>query len=89
MKKRQTNNLANGYMEIQRVIDEKQKKLYDRLENIKLSHNRKFQLLEKIQNYIKILSNSQKLDEFGLAITDEIIQKINTELNFVGRMKGN
>lgn len=74
--------LLNGF------CDEKTAKLSDKLENLKLSHNRKYKLLENIEKNLKILIKEQIMSQFGIALITDLLCKINKELTYCGRVKG-
>lgn len=61
------------------LLDNKQQKLSDKLKNLELSHNRKCKLLEKIETFLKIAKKEIQLDNFGKAMIDELLFKINNE----------
>lgn len=70
------------------LLDEEQQKLSDKLKNLKLSHNRKYKLLQNIERNLKILCYSKQLSNFDLEVIKDLLSKINNELTFCGRVKG-
>ena len=81
-------DLIKALAKLNGLLDEKTEKLSDKLENLKLSHNRKYRLLEDIEKNLKILIKEQVMGQFGIALITDLLCKINKELTFVGRVKG-
>lgn len=68
-------------------INEEYQKLSDKYKNLKLSHNRKYKLLEKLEKFLKILQKEKEMDGFMKEYVKDLLFKINGELTFIGGVR--
>lgn len=68
------------------TFENETKKLYDKQKSLKLSHNRKCQLLQTIKNKIKFIKQNYcySCESLDLELNN-IMEKIENELTFNGR----
>lgn len=59
--------IQRSFRNLNRLLDDDYRKLSDKLENIKLSHNRKVRLLEKCDLLIKSI-----IEKFDMEIEDKV-----------------